>query len=301
MFSISRCVLRWGLIGAVGLGALAFLAGPDRISAGFAQLKATVESAADEFVDDPVALRHQLQQLSEKYPARIAEVRGELAEIASQKSQLERHREVASRVVTMTTNDLRELQYALAQNQADHAAGRTVSIRVSGRSIDFAAAKDEAHRIAAIRRTYKDRFAGDDTQVEFLEQQDQRLRAILQTLEDESARYEAKLWQLDRQIDAIARNERLIEMTEEQQALLAEYDKFGEVGSLDQIESKLAELRTVQEAQLQTLANRGVRSEYETRAREGLMDHELDLDDPFQDLDPHDSTPHEAPLAYANP
>ena len=63
MFSISRCVLRWGLIGAVGLGALAFLAGPDRISTGFAQLKATVESAADEFVDDPVALRHQLQQL----------------------------------------------------------------------------------------------------------------------------------------------------------------------------------------------------------------------------------------------
>ena len=75
-------------------------------------------------------------------------------------------------------------------------------------------------------------------------------------------------------------------MTQEQQALLSEYDKFKDVGSLDQLEAKLAELRTVQEAQLQTLAKRGVRSDYEKRAQEALRDETLDGFDPFEDLEP---------------
>ena len=36
---------------------------------------------ADEFVEDPVALRRQLAGLAEKYPERIAEVRAEIAEV----------------------------------------------------------------------------------------------------------------------------------------------------------------------------------------------------------------------------
>ena len=286
MFSMSRSVLRWGLIGAVGLGGLALVVGPERIAAGFAQLRSSAQGIADDFVEDPVALKRQLQQLAERYPERIGEVRVEIAEIERQRAQLDHDRDVARRVVAMTGSDLTQLRSALAEGEVSAAGGRTVAIRVSGRSLDIEKAREEARRIATIRRTYQDRFAGDEMQIEFLDKQQQRLTEILNTLEEEHARYDAKLWQLDRQIDAIARNERLIEMTKEQQVLLSEYDKFKDVGSLDQLEAKLAELRTVQEAQLQTLSSSGIRSEYEQRARDALNDEALDAFDPFQGLDP---------------
>jgi hypothetical protein len=272
MFSMSRCVLRWGLIGAAGLGTLAFLVGPDRIAAGVDQIRNKAHALADDFVEDPVALRRQLAQLAEKYPERIAEVRTEIFEIDRQVKLLEKDRDVARRVVAMTNSDLSDLRVAMSDAEVDARSGRTVSIRVDGRAVDFEGARNEARRIATIRSTYQDRHAGDDTQLAFFNTQKGRLVEILDTLEDEHARYEAKLWQLDRQIDAIDRNDRLIEMTKQQQQVLSDYDKFAEVGSLDQLEAKLAELRTVQEAQLQSLSSHGSRSDYEKRAKESMSD-----------------------------
>src|SRR5262249_5356248 len=91
-----------------------------------------------------------------------------------------------------------------------------------------------------------------------------------------------KMAVLDRQIDSIERNERLIDMTKEQQAMLAEYDKFGEVGNLGQLEAKLAELRTVQEAQLEALSKAGIPSDYEQRAKSEIADEQWRERDPFQ-------------------
>jgi uncharacterized phage infection (PIP) family protein YhgE len=295
MFSMSRCVLRWGLIGAAGLGALAFVVGPERVAAGFAQVRATAVEACEDFVDDPVALRRQLASLAEKYPARIAEVRAEIGEVERQLTRLEQDAEVARRVVALTTDDLSEIRVAL-QEVAGPGATRLTSMRIGGRSMNPEQARIEARRIADVRTTYKDRLATDETQVVFLETQKSRLSEILDTLEAEQARYEAKLWQLDRQIDAIARNERLIEMTQEQQSILAEYDKFSDVGSLDQLESKLAELRTVQEAQLQTLSRRTETTDYERQARDAMVDDDLDLEDFWSEFEEPDSAA-DSPLA----
>ena len=272
MFSLSRCVLRWGLIGATGLAALAFVLGPDRIAAGFDQVRSSLRGLTDEFVEDPVALRRQLANLAEKYPARIGEVRSELVDVDRQLARLSRERDVAKRVVRMTNEDLSDIRIALDAPDGD--GPRT--IRVGDRSFDRGQAPQEMRRIATIRSTYHDRLNSTEVQSEFLSTQKGRLLDILNALEDEQTRYQAKLWQLDRQIDAIARNERLIEMTEEQQAILAEYDKFKDVGSLDQLESKLAELRTIQEAQLESLSNRGSNSQYEDAARDELRDESLD-------------------------
>ena len=276
MFSMSRCILRWGLIGAAGLGALAFIVGPDRLAAGFDQARSQVQMFAEDFVEDPVALRRQLAGLAEKYPDRIAEVRAELAEIDRQVNKLEEDKEIASRVVAMTTDDLAGIRVAVLEAGNSGTSARPVSIRVGGRQVDVDGARQEARRISAIRSTYQDRLATDETQLDFLSTQRDRLGEILIKLEEEHGRYQAKLWQLDRQIDAIARNDRLIEMTKEQQAILADYDKFSEVGSLDQLESKLAELRTIQEAQLQTLANRSGHDDYEADAREALRSDDWD-------------------------
>ena len=294
MFSFSRCVLRWGLIGAAGLGTLAFIAGPDRIAAGFDQIRSHVGALADDFVEDPVALRRQLSGLAEKYPERIAEGRAEIVEVERQISRLHQDHEIASRVVSMTTSDLADIRLALGEAEVEAASGRSPVIRVSGRAFDIEGARKEARRIHGIRATYRDREATDEAQIEFLGTQKERLAEILGKLEEEHGRYQAKLWQLDQQIDAIARNDRLIEMTREQQAILAEYDKFSEVGSLDQLESKLAELKTIQEAQLQTLAQRSGHDDYEAAAREALQGDQWDLEESLFEADPLED-PTEAP------
>lgn len=289
MFSMSRCVLRWGLIGAAGLGALAFVVGPERVAAGFAQVRAQAVAVAEDFVEDPVALRRQLAALAEQYPERIAEVRTEIAEVDRQLTRLEQDTEVSRRVVALTSDDLAEIRVAL-QDAASPDGTRLTSLRVSGRAMNPDQARAEARRIADVRNTYRDRLATDETQVDFLTTQKSRLSEILDTLQTEHARYEAKLWQLDRQIDAIARNERLIEMTRDQQAILADYDKFSDVGSLDQLESKLAELRTIQEAQLQTLTRRSETTDYEQQARDAILDDDLDLEDFWTEIETETST-----------
>ena len=266
----TKSTLRWGLIGAMGLGGLTLPICPDRVAAGFDQVRVSVAGLFDDFVDDPVALRRQLETLASQYPDRIAEVRGEVAEVEHQIEQLRHDSEVADRVVAMTTSDLSELREVVANAEAEAASGRTVAFRRGLSSVDGDQARSEARRIANVRSAYEDRLASNTTQISFLTQQRDRLSEILDRLEHEYGEFETKLLALDRQIDAIERNERLIVMTEEQQAILSDYERLGRVGNLGQLEAKLAELRTVQEAQLQTLANRGVKTDYERIARDEL-------------------------------
>ncbi len=287
---LSRSLLRWGIIGGIALGGLTILIGPDRVGAAFDQLRSKARNAADNLIDDPVALRRQLQSLSEQYPTRIGQVRGELAEVERQIRQLEQDSDVAKRVVSMANEDLNKLRVALASG--DSASGRLITLRESqmtNKKDASEVAKEEARRINNVRLSYQDRFAANKQQLEFLGQQKERLTTILGRLETEYSDFETKMAVLDRQIDSIERNERLIDMTKEQQSLLADYDKFGEVGNLGQLEAKLAELRTVQEAQLEALAKAGVPSDYEQRAKAEMADERWNSEDPLGLNDPSDA------------
>jgi phage shock protein A len=289
---LSRGLLRWGIIGGIALGGLTILIGPDRVGAAFDQLRSKARNAADNLIDDPIALRRQLQSLAEQYPTRIGQVRGELAEVERQMRQLEQDSDVAKRVVAMANEDLNKLRVALASG--DSANGRLITLRESqftnpvGKKEPAELAKEEARRINNVRLSYQDRFASNKQQLEFLGQQKERLTTILQRLDTEYSDFETKMAVLDRQIDSIERNDRLIDMTKEQQTLLADYDKFGEVGNLGQLEAKLAELRTVQEAQLEALAKAGVPSDYEQRAKADIADERWNSEDPLGLSDPMD-------------
>ena len=282
--SITRTVLRWGLVSGLALGGVTLLVGPDRVCAGLSQIRGKAQNVIDNCIDDPVALRRQLEGLAGQYPDRIAEVRGEIAEVEHQLGQFTRDVEIAERVVAMTTTDLGELKTLVARaEESAKSTARQVSIRYQGVKFDVEEAYNEARRINNVRGTYNDRLANDKQQITFLTQQKDRLNEVLGKLESEYSTFQAQLWALDRQIDAIERNDRLIALTEEQQRTLASYEKFGKIGSLKQLEGKLAELRAKQEAQLETLSKRGVHMDYENKA-------ELDLDtngmtdDPFADL-----------------
>ena len=92
MSCIPRFVLRWGLISALALGGATLLIGPERVAAGLACVRTKAQSVVDRAVDNPLALRRQLQDLADEYPDRIATVQGEIAEVDHQLAQFDRDR-----------------------------------------------------------------------------------------------------------------------------------------------------------------------------------------------------------------
>ena len=283
MTSIPRFVLRWGLISALALGGATLLIGPERVAAGLACVRTKAQSVVDLAIDNPMALRRQLEELAQEYPDRIAVVQGEIAEVGVQIAQYERDSEISGRVVAMSTEDLIELKTLITRAQEVEGEGRAVAVRFDGVRFNLNQAYGEAQRINKVRESYGDRQATNRHQLDLLNQQKSRLVEILVRLEDDYNTFETQMWQLDRQIDAIERNDRLIEMTEQMHATLASYEKWGTVGNLKQLEAKLAELRMKQEAQLAYLDRLGTRQDYEKRAR-----YELETDSspesPFGDV-----------------
>jgi chromosome segregation ATPase len=305
MSCITRGILRYGVIGALALGGVTLLVGPDRVAAGLAQVRVKAQHVVDNAMDDPLALRRQLEQLAEEYPDRIAEVRGEIAEVDHQIDQFQRDVEISQRVVAMATEDLEELKTLVARAEAEATTGaRSIAIRFEGVRFDIDEAYDEGRRINNVRSNYDDRMAHDEFQLKLLAEQKGRLTEILGKLESEYSTYQGQLWQLDRQIDAIQRNERLIELTERQQATLQSYERFGKLQNLHQLESKLAEINAFQTAQLEELEKRGIHYNYEEQARRELNAGSIDRD-PFDlEVGTDDETPDETTdksIAWARP
>lgn len=246
MSLITRGILRYGLIGGLALGGAAILF-PIQTKMGLSHLRHATHNVVGQLVDDPIVLRQQLQDLANQYPDRIEEVRGELAEVTHQIAQSEKEMDVDRLVVAMTTDDLEQLKALVSRAEAEAASGvRTVAIRYEGVRYDLEEAYNEGRRLANIRESYQDRMSHDEFQQKLLVEQRSRLSEILGKLESEYDTYLTQLWQLDRQVDAIERNDRIIELTERQQATLDSYDRFGKVQNLKQLEGKLAELRAKQ-------------------------------------------------------
>ncbi len=296
--SITRCIFRWGLIGTLALGGATLLIGPERVAAGLAHVRATAQSVVDRATDNPAVLRRQLLALAEEYPHRIAAVRGEIAEVNHQIAQFDRDSEVAARVVAMTTEDLGELKTLITR--AQNVEGRPVFVRFEGVRFGMNQAYDEARRIQNVRTSYGDRLACNQQQLAVLDQQQARLVEILVKLEDEYGTFETQMWQLDRQIDAIERNARLIAMTEQLHATLEGYDHWGKLDNLKQLQAKMAELQAIQDAQLDTLAKAGLREDYAKRAQYELDSGKQSLQDPFDQLFQETDTDVEVEAASAD-
>ncbi len=289
MSCVTRCIFRWGLISTLALGGATLLIGPERVAAGLAHVRATAQSVVDTATDNPVVLRRQLMQLAEEYPQRIAEVQGEIAEVNHEIQQFDRDNEVAARVVAMTTDDLGELKTLITR--AQDVEGRPVFVRFEGVRFGLNQAYDEARRIQNVRTSYGDRLSCNQQQLAVLDQQKARLVEILVKLEDEYGTFETQMWKLDRQIDAIERNARLIAMTEQLHATLAGYDHWGKLDNLKQLQAKMAELQAIQDAQLVTLAKGDLRKGYAKRAQFELdSGNESTTADPFDELFPETDT-----------
>jgi phage shock protein A len=268
MGATSRFIVRWGLIGGLAVGGVTLLVGPQRVLACFDQLQQEANTVIDSLVDDPIVLRRQLEDLAKEYPARIAEIRGEVAKLEQQLLQFERDEKISRRVIELTTADLEALRSLVEDAEAMLGVrGSTPSLRFEGVRYDLQDAYTEGRRIRTVRANYEDRLASDRRQMGLLNEQGDRLGDVLENIEQEYETYRTQMWQLDREIDAIERNEHIIAMVEKQHETLTGFDRVGNPGNLDQVRSKLAEIRTVQESTILALTETGAGSDYETRAR----------------------------------
>ena len=265
---IVKTVMRVAVVGGLATGAAVLVAGPERVAALAGQARQAVISKIDSNIKDPVALRSQLRTLEAEYPKRIAAVRGDLAEVESQMADLARDRDVSQKVVEMAAADLTQLRDMLGR--AESARGEQPSAIISVRFDDRAYSLDQAYtRATQVTNTlnvYQARVEGAERDMGFLNQQKERLAELLNTLETERSQFQAQIFQLDGQIEMIARNEKLIDMAEERSESIAQYSKFESV-SLDQITSRMEKIRAEQEARLQALANQTKTTDYEKKAK----------------------------------
>lgn len=268
MAGLFKTVIRVGLITALAGGVALAVAGPDRTKAAIHQAHDGIMSVIDEHIDDPVALRSQLRELEAEYPKRIAQVRRDLGELSGQIKQLEREHSISNRVVSLVDTDLEALQPLLADAERNRAGGkaRMISVTFNNRHMTLDQAYVRANQIGQTRIAYANRAADAEHDLGYLRQQAGRLEELLVQLETERSEFQAQIWQLERQVDAIARNERLIGLMEDRKRTIDDCSRY-EAGSLDQLHARLSEVRSRQEAELEYLATDRQRLGYEEMAK----------------------------------
>jgi chromosome segregation ATPase len=269
MGGITKTIVRFGVIAGLAAGGAALIAGPQRVAALADQARTHVVDKIDAQIGDPTAMRHQLRELEAQYPKRIAEVRGQLAEIAEQTRQLERDRAVSSRVVELAMNDRAELDDLIARAEsavAERGSARLVRIAFDDRTLDLDGAYARANTINETIHLYTSRADNIEADLEALESDREILTGLLGKLETEQAEFQSQIAQLDAKIDAIARKERMADLMERRQKRINELTRY-EVASLDQLRSKLAERHAELDARIAGASSRDDQSSYEDRAR----------------------------------
>lgn len=268
-----------GVAGTLAAGTALAVMGPHRAHALINQVKTNINAAVDSNIDDPIALRQQLRDLADQYPGRIAEVQGDFAELQTQITQLEREKTVSQRVVALADADLQQMKGLLAKADAAQTQDgyALVKVRFNDESLSRDQAYAKANQISQLRSAYADKANDIDTNLSVLHQQADRLSQILDQLQSERADFQTQLWQLDRQVDAIARNDRMIDMLKKRQDALAKYDKYGDVGSPDQVQGQIAKILARQEEQLNQLSLANNQNAYEQQAEAELNQTDWDL------------------------
>jgi len=269
-----KTIVRGVVITALAGGVLVAVAGPQRVGYMIHQTKANVISVIDDNIEDPIMLRAQIKNLEAQYPQKIAEVRSDLTEVQTQISQLDRELQVAVKVVNLASADLETVSGQLTQARYTQESNPGAIVRVSfnNKAVDLDDAYAKRNQIQQTRDMYAARATDLNTDLGYLNDQEQQLADLLERLESERTEFQAKLFQLDAQIDTIARNERLIDMMEDRQDTIDAHSDF-QANSLDQLNGRLSGIRTEQRARLEAIAGRDSDKNYVDEA-EFLIDQE---------------------------
>ena len=282
MFSICKTAVRGvavlSVLTGLAAGGTLLLAGPDRAKALFEEFRSDVVETIDQNIGDPAAMRQELIDLEKEYPRRIAQVRGDLAELNEQIRQLDHERKISEQVVALADRDLNELEGAItvAQEQLTSTGNpRAAMVRFAGGVYEVDRAKSRAHQIRQVRSLHSGTAADAAHDLTYLRNQAQRLEDLSTELTTERAEFQSQISMLARQVDAIERNDRLIELLEERNKTIEECSRF-DSASVNHVTERLAEIRSRQEAELEILGSTQQTMDYEEMAREAL--HQVEVE-----------------------
>lgn len=263
MGCIGKTVVRGVVITALAGGVLVAVAGPHRAHAMFDQTRNSVINVIDSNIDDPILLRAQVKKLESQYPGKIAEVRSDLSEVQTQIGQIHREQQIATKVVALASNDLGVVDSQIAQARVTQSAnpGAIVRISFNNKPVDLEDAYAKRQQIEQTQNLYSTRAADLQTDLGYLRDQEIQLADLLERLVTEQSEFQAKLFQLDAQIDTIARNDRLIDMMEDRQETIDAHSRF-QANSLDQLNGRLSNIRNEQRARLEAIAGRDQSKSY---------------------------------------
>jgi len=268
MGCIGKTVVRGVVITALAGGVLVAVAGPQRAHAMFDQTRGGIINVIDSNIDDPIILRAQVKKLEAQYPGKIAEVRSDLSEVQTQIAQLSREMQIATKVVALASNDLGVVDSQIAQARMTQSAnpGAIVRISFNNKAVDLDDAYGKRQQIEQTQGLYSTRAQDLQMDLGYLNDQEAQLADLLNRLVGEQSEFQAKLFQLDAQIDTIARNDRLIEMMEDRQETIDAHSRF-QANSLDQLNGRLSNIRTEQRARLEAISNKDNNRNYVDEAQ----------------------------------
>lgn len=272
MAGICKSVVRFGVIGGLATGALVLIAGPQRVHALIQQGRDTVNNVIDSNITDPVALRAKLRQLEEEYPRRIEQVEGDLAQLQTQKAQLTRELRIAEAVVELTERDHAQISAALDRLDGERIRlassaedDRQYVLVIDEQRLSPEAARSRSEQILATKTANAAKAADLEKHLAYLGQQEERFTDLLSKLKSEQTQFRAQLFDLDRQVDAVARNERMIDVMKGRQKTLDEQGSY-RAASLGQFQQSVAARLAQQEATLASLAQNQAVTNYEQQA-----------------------------------
>lgn len=283
---MTKTMVRVGVVSAIAVVAGLAIVGPVRARLLVDKARQNINNTVDNCIDDPAALRAQIRELEAQYAPRIAAVRTDLAQLRQQTTDLRREQAVAQRVVDLAQADFAKLSGMLARAQSvtethqalasaasyDENEGTIgelspeVRINFNHESLTLDQATNKAQRVEQVVATYTSRQAEIDRDLGYMGEQEKRLAELADKLEAERAEFQTQLAALDHQIDAIARNERLIGIMEKRQETIDRNSRY-DAGSLENLKGRLSEIRTKQEAQLEGLGKSGAHDNYEAKAK----------------------------------
>ena len=267
-----------GLVGLAGAAAYSF-AGQDRTESFVREIHGSVMNQIDSTISDPSAARSQLQKMEKEYPKRIAEVQTDLTELRGEIGAIKNDHQISLKVVALADADLDAMRTEMASQVNANGEVQLVarSVVLGDRIYSLAKAKARIGEVERTRALYANRAVDAQHDLLYLEKQEARLSEILGKLETERAEFQVQIQGLAREIDSIARNERLIKMLKKRDRTIENCSRY-EAISLDQLNGRLSQLRSQQEAELDTLANQEHASDYEGLARQQLQTEQLEAD-----------------------
>jgi predicted nuclease with TOPRIM domain len=253
MAGIIKNAVRLGVISTLAGGAVVLVAGPERCLAVLQQAKQHVHNRIDQNIDDPIALRSQLRDLEAKYPARIEQVEKDLSKIITERAQLEREYTVDQKAVQITRGKLDRLEGVLARGEDLSSKGQFVRLNVEGDRMSMSEGYQRANHYQQLIDTFSSDANAREQHLAVLEDQESTLEELLAQLQAEQFEFQTQLAQLDRQVDAVARNDRLIAMLEERQKAFSKYESRYKAPNLDAVRTAIAQKQAEQERELAKL------------------------------------------------